>query len=77
MQKDGRFGLNPAVRLLQNTVWTQLPVLHKQRHYLAASLTAYFAICEVESQLSQPTCLHEGSLFWLPQKREEINSHEQ
>lgn len=68
MQEVGRFGLNLPMRLLQNTVQTQLPGLHKEGHYLVATLTVYFAICVAEKQVLQATSLHEERLFGLSWK---------
>lgn len=65
-KKVGRLGLNLAMSLLQNT--TQLPGLHKEKHYLVDILTVYFAVCVAENQVLQPTSLHEESLFRLPWK---------
>lgn len=60
MQKVDRLGLSLAMRSLQNTLQIQPPGLQKEKH-LVATLTVYFAICVTESQVLQPTSLHEES----------------
>lgn len=68
MQKLGRLGLNLDMRPLQNTMQTQPPDLHKDKHYLVDTLTVYSAICVAEKQVLQLTSLNEESLFRLPWK---------
>lgn len=67
-KKVGRLGLNLAMRLLQHTPQTQVPGLHKEKHYLVDILTVYFDICVAKKQVLQPTSLHEEILFRLPWK---------
>lgn len=80
-KKFGRLGLILAMRLLQNTPQTQVPGLHKEKHYLVDILTVYFDIYVTKKNRScnphlsmKKAC--SGSLGSTSQLREVINSHE-